>query len=149
MKVHGKGARNRVVAVPGQALRALQAYLVARGLPPLEQAPGEAPLVASVEDPTAAVGYRALYASVKSWFQRAIRAASLPDVERDVALHATLAAPHLLHARAGGHRAPGRARRPAHHHALRAHPFGYRRTPPGLPTPLEQVCRSSPMPSRR
>jgi hypothetical protein len=52
LAVHGKGARNRVAAVPG-----------------------EAPVVVSADDPTAAVGYRALYASVESWFQRAIRAA--------------------------------------------------------------------------
>jgi site-specific recombinase XerD len=34
MQVHGKGARNRMIAVPGQALEALSAYLEARGLGP-------------------------------------------------------------------------------------------------------------------
>jgi hypothetical protein len=51
------------------------------------------PLVASADDPAAAVGYRALYPSVKSWFQRAIRASSLSDAEREVALRATLSSP--------------------------------------------------------
>jgi len=32
MQVHGKGAKNRIAAVPGQALHALQEYLAVRGL---------------------------------------------------------------------------------------------------------------------
>ena len=39
MQVHGKGARNRVAAVPGQAFDALQEYLDVRGPGGTEAAP--------------------------------------------------------------------------------------------------------------
>ncbi|MEK8034180.1 tyrosine-type recombinase/integrase [Ideonella sp. DXS29W] len=93
MQVHGKGALNRVVSVPPQAVRALNRYLEARGLPPLGQAPAHIPLVASVDDPLSPVSYRALYDSLKAWFRRGVVASSLSPSLRDTALRAT---PHWL-----------------------------------------------------
>lgn len=58
MQVHGKGARNRVAAVPGQAFDALQEYLDVRGLCGIETAPPEAPLPASAMDLMAPIGYQ-------------------------------------------------------------------------------------------
>jgi site-specific recombinase XerD len=57
IQVHGKGARNRIAAIPGQALDALQTYLAHRGLGSLESAPPEAPLLASTADAMTAIGY--------------------------------------------------------------------------------------------
>jgi site-specific recombinase XerD len=79
LQVTGKGARRRVLAVPGQASQALERYLHSRGLPALGQAAAALPLLASVLDAHAPVGYRALYASLKSWVLRAVRASSLTE----------------------------------------------------------------------
>ena len=83
MQVHGKGARNRIAAVPGQALEALQDYLQARHLGGIETAPPQAPLLASAIDPMEPVGYQALYEHVKGWLAKAVRASSLPANERE------------------------------------------------------------------
>jgi len=85
MQVHGKGAKNRIAAVPGQALNALQDYLAARNLGSLETAPPTAPLLASTLDPLSLspIGYQALYEHVKGWLTKAIRASSLPQKECD------------------------------------------------------------------
>ena len=83
MQVYGKGAKNRIAAVPGQALNALHDYLAARNLGSLETAPPAAPLLASTLDPLAPIGYQALYEHVKGWLTRAIRASSLPQKECD------------------------------------------------------------------
>ena len=93
MQVHGKGARNRVIAVPGQAEAALDAYLQARQLPPLESAPPEAPLLASALDPMEPIGYQALYQTTKRWLGQALRASDLPRSVREDALRAS---PHWL-----------------------------------------------------
>ena len=82
MQVHGKGAKNRIAAVPGQALQALEDYLATRGLGPLEAAPTEAPLLASAIYPEARIGYQALYEHVKSWLGKAAAASELPDKEQ-------------------------------------------------------------------
>ncbi|WP_066335070.1 tyrosine-type recombinase/integrase [Azohydromonas lata] len=82
MQVQGKGAKKRIAAVPTQALRALAGYLAARGLPPLERAPEEAPLVASLDDALAPIGYRSLYETVRGWLRRALRWAPLTDAQR-------------------------------------------------------------------
>ena len=82
IEVHGKGAKNALIAAPGQAISALNDYLSIRGLPPLGEAPPSAPLVASVRDPMSAPGYQALYKSTKGWFRQAIRAAELPMAEK-------------------------------------------------------------------
>ncbi|MEO6319214.1 MAG: tyrosine-type recombinase/integrase, partial [Polaromonas sp.] len=89
MQVHGKGARNRIAAVPGQALEALQDYLEVRHLGTIQTAPSAAPLLASSLDPMASVGYQALYEHVKGWLTRAVRASSLPANERDKLAGAT------------------------------------------------------------
>ena len=83
MQVHGKGSKNRMAAVPGQALAALQDYLLIRGLGSIQDAPPEAPFLASAVDPMAPVGYQALYEHVKGWLAKAVRASSLPANERE------------------------------------------------------------------
>ena len=80
LQVHGKGAKNRLAAVPGQAL---QAYLLARGLGSIQAAPPGAPLLASTLDPMAPIGYQALYEDVRGWLARAVRSSSLPANERE------------------------------------------------------------------
>ena len=89
MQVHGKGAKNRVAAVPGQALHALEEYLLERGMGSIRTAPPAAPLLASTQDPMASIGYQALYEHVKGWLARAVRASSLPTNERERLLGAT------------------------------------------------------------
>ena len=83
MQVRGKGSKNRLAAVPGQALAALQEYLAVRGLGSVQEAPPEAPLLASSLDPMEPVGYQALYEHVKGWLAKAVRASSLPANERE------------------------------------------------------------------
>jgi len=83
MQVHGKGAKNRIAAVPGQALHALQDYLFERGLGSIQAAPSGAPLLASAVDPMEPVGYQAVYEHVKGWLTRAVRSSSLPANERE------------------------------------------------------------------
>ncbi|MFZ3141259.1 tyrosine-type recombinase/integrase [Polaromonas sp.] len=83
MQVHGKGSKNRIAAVPGQALAALQEYLLVRGLGSIQEAPPDAPLLASTNDPMAPIGYQALYEHVKGWLARALRASNLPANERE------------------------------------------------------------------
>ncbi len=83
MQVRGKGSKNRIVAVPGQALAALQDYLLVRGLGSVQAAPPGAPLLASTADPMTSIGYQALYEHVKGWLTKAVRASSLPANERD------------------------------------------------------------------
>ncbi|MFM2057077.1 MAG: hypothetical protein RLY71_1462 [Pseudomonadota bacterium] len=90
LQVTGKGARRRVLVVPGQARQALARYLRSRDLPALDQAPAALPLLASVLDAHAPVGYRALYASLKSWIRRALRVSSLTERERQEAEQASL-----------------------------------------------------------
>jgi integrase len=82
MQVRGKGSKNRLAAVPGQALAALQEYLAVRGLGSIQEAPPGAPLLASSLDPMAPVGYQALYEHVKGWLAKAVRASSLPANEQ-------------------------------------------------------------------
>jgi integrase len=83
MQVHGKGAKNRLAAVPGQALHALQDYLLERGLGSIQAAPPGAPLLAATQDPMEPVGYQAVYEHVKGWLARSVRASSLPGHERE------------------------------------------------------------------
>ncbi|MBG6078198.1 tyrosine-type recombinase/integrase [Polaromonas sp. CG_9.11] len=83
MQVRGKGSKNRIAAVPGQALHALQDYLLVRGLGSIQEAPPTAPLLASALDPMAPIGYQALYEHVKGWLARAVRASNLPTNERE------------------------------------------------------------------
>lgn len=82
LQIHGKGSKNRVAAIPGQAFEALQHYLKARGLGGIETAPPGAPLLASAKDPMKPIGYQALYEHVNKWLTRAITASDLPAHER-------------------------------------------------------------------
>lgn len=81
MQVHGKGAKNRLAAVPGQAFAALQAYLHAKHLGGMETALPSAPLLASARNAMAPLGYQRLYEHVKGWLARAVRSSSLPFAE--------------------------------------------------------------------
>ena len=78
MQVHGKGAKNRIAAVPRQAFDALQQYLAFRGVGPVQSAPPKAPLLASTLDPMESIGCQALYEQVKGRLYKAIAASALP-----------------------------------------------------------------------
>ena len=82
IQVHGKGAKNRIAAVPGQAFNALQEYLEIRGIGPIQSAPPHSPLLSSTLDPMEPIGYQALYEHVKGWFSKAIAASALPLNDR-------------------------------------------------------------------
>ena len=82
IQVFGKGAKNRVAAVPGQAFAALQDYLMSRHMEGIETAPGTLPLLASTKDPFEPIGYQALYEHVRGWFRKAIVNSGLPSTER-------------------------------------------------------------------
>ena len=82
IQIHGKGAKNRIAAMPGQALNALQVYLHHRDLGRLQDAPPEAPLLASTTDTMTPVGYQALYEHVRGWIRKAVAASELPMHER-------------------------------------------------------------------
>ena len=83
MQVHGKGAKDRVVAIPLQAFDALQVYLSDRGLLGIEFAPPSAPLLASTKDTLQPVGYQALYEHVSRWLRKGVNASALPVNQRD------------------------------------------------------------------
>lgn len=93
LQVHGKGSRNRLVAIPPQAVHALEEYLRTRHLPPLGQAPGDAPLLASATDPMEPISYEALYKTVRVWLTKALRLATLIESARQEAWRAS---PHWL-----------------------------------------------------
>ena len=82
MQVHGKGSKNRIVALPPVALHALNTYLQARCLGDITCAPPTAPVLASLQDSMQGVGYQSLYQHVKSWLGKAIDVADLPTSER-------------------------------------------------------------------
>lgn len=82
IQVFGKGAKNRVAAVPGQAFSALQDYLMSRHMEGIETVSGTLPLLASTKDPFEPIGYQALYEHVRGWFRKAIAHSGLPSSER-------------------------------------------------------------------
>lgn len=82
MQVHGKGAKNRWVALPPQAIHALEAYLNARGHGPMPGSSEALPLLASSRDPSLPIGYQALYESVRRWLGRAVEACARDDEEK-------------------------------------------------------------------
>lgn len=82
LQVHGKGGKNRVVAIPGQAMGALKRYLQARGLDGIETAGSTAPLLSSLSDTMTPIGYQALYEHVKNWLAKAVIRSNLPERER-------------------------------------------------------------------
>lgn len=70
IRIRDKRSKNRMAAVPGQALAAAQAYLLAHGLGSIQEVPPTAPLLTSSLDPMVPVGYQALYEHVKGWLAR-------------------------------------------------------------------------------
>lgn len=96
LKVHGKGARNRVVPVPSQAMAATEQYLAARGLDFATAPPKTALLVtlASRERLSdAALSYSSLHAWLKAFVMRMLRHSGLTDEERR---HAERSSVHWL-----------------------------------------------------
>ena len=82
LQVHGKGAKNRIVHLPGQAMAALRDYLTARDIFELENANPDFPLLANLKDPTQPLGYQALYEHVTSWLGKAVLRSALPASEK-------------------------------------------------------------------
>jgi integrase len=93
-QVPGKGRQQRVMPIVGQAHRALLRYLAARGLDlaAIESRP-QLPLLASVSAPEAALTYRSLYGSMKTWLNKAIDGSGLPWADKVAAARAS---PHWL-----------------------------------------------------
>ena len=96
--VQGKGAKARAVVLPSQALRALEAYLAARGLPEVGACAQDAarrttPLLVNLLDSAAPLGYQAFYEALRVVVKQAIRASALPVAEQRRALAAS---PHWL-----------------------------------------------------
>lgn len=94
LQVHGKGSKNRVIPVAAQAQRALQRYLVHRGLAPdaIDNL-AEAPLLCSLVDGGQALAYRTLYGSMKTWLNKAIDGSDLSWADKVAAARAS---PHWL-----------------------------------------------------
>lgn len=82
LQVHGKGAKNRIVHLPGQAMAALHDYLNTRGIEALEPANPQLPLLASLTEPLNPVGYQALYEHVTGWLRKALLHSALPSSEK-------------------------------------------------------------------
>ena len=80
--VTGKASKNRYAFIPDQAFAAMQRYLSFRGHGGIETADVKLPLLASVTDTYAPIGYQAFYETVKLWTLKAIRQSSLPAKER-------------------------------------------------------------------
>ena len=93
LHVTGKGSKNRYAFIPDQAFGALQRYLGFRGHGGIETADMKLPLLASVMDTYAPIGYQAFYETVKLWTVKAIRQSSLPAKERS---YLEGASPHWL-----------------------------------------------------
>lgn len=105
IQMHVKGARNRIAAVPGQAMDALQTYLRHRDLGTIQDAPPEAPLLASTLDTMSPLGCQALYEHVRGWIRKAVAASKLTMHERARLAGATA---HWLRHTFGTRALPGR-----------------------------------------
>jgi site-specific recombinase XerD len=89
LQVHGKGAKNRIVHLPGQAMVALRDYLPSRGIDELETAQPDLPLLANLKEPAQHVGYQALYEHVSGWLGKAVLRSALPASEKSKLLGAS------------------------------------------------------------
>ena len=89
LQVHGKGAKNRIVHLPGQAMAALRDYLTARDIFELENANPDLPLLGNLKDPTQHLGYQALYEHVTGWLSKAVLRSALPAAEKSKLLGAS------------------------------------------------------------
>lgn len=85
LDVVGKGRKPRSVTVSSPARRAIDEYLVARGLPAIGECPPPTPLVATVgaEGGGHLVTYAAVHESFKAFVRRALRVSDLCGVERE------------------------------------------------------------------
>jgi hypothetical protein len=86
--------RGGAVVLPSQALRALQAYLAARGLPDFvacaqDPAWRGTPLLVSLLDHNVPLGYQAFYETLRVVVKQAIKASVLPLAEQRRALAAS------------------------------------------------------------
>jgi integrase len=88
LRVHGKGRKNRTVPVPAVGMEATRTYFAARGLD-LETAPPEAPLLGSLADAMAPVGYSTLHETFTRFVRRAVKASDLPPEEKQRAAQAS------------------------------------------------------------
>ena len=82
LRVIGKRAKVRDVLLVDQAVQALDDYLRARGLGSVEHAPPGAPLLSSLEDCMAPVGYQTLYKTTRRWLERAVMFFDLAKSEK-------------------------------------------------------------------
>ena len=89
LQVHGKGAKNRIVHLPGQAMTALHDYLTSRGIDALVTAQPDLPLLANLKEPAQHVGYQALYEHVSGWLGKAVLRSALPASEKSKLLGAS------------------------------------------------------------
>ena len=89
LQVHGKGAKNRIVHLPGQAMTALHDYLTSRGIDALVTAQPDLPLLANLKEPAQHVGYQALYEHVSGWLGKAVLLSALPASEKSKLLGAS------------------------------------------------------------
>lgn len=89
LQVHGKGAKNRIVHLPGKAMTALRDYLTARDIFELETANPHLPLLANLKEPAQHVGYQALYEHVTGWLGKAVLRSALPAAEKNKLLGAS------------------------------------------------------------
>lgn len=90
LRVRGNGDRQRLIPVAGQAERSLASYLASRGLDlgAIEAQPS-APLLASLTTTTAALTYRSLYGSMKTWLNKAIDGSALSWADKVAAARAS------------------------------------------------------------
>ena len=82
MQVYGKGSKNRIIAIPDQALDALLEYLKDRGISSIDSAPPELPLLVSTINSIEPICYQSLYQHVKSWLTKAVSESSLSSKEK-------------------------------------------------------------------
>ena len=80
--MYGKGSKNRIVAIPNQALDALQEYLKVRGISSIDSAPPELPLLVSTINSIEPICYQSLYKHVKSWLSKSVSESSLSSKEK-------------------------------------------------------------------
>ncbi|MCZ8256950.1 MAG: site-specific integrase [Polaromonas sp.] len=82
LAVLGKGGHAKRIAVPSQAIDALNQYLEERGLQDAYSAPAETRFIVDAVNASRPIAYQALYKSTKTWFQAAINNTDLTQGER-------------------------------------------------------------------
>lgn len=91
LTVVGKGEKERSVAIPDSAFKAVEYYLNDRGNSGIEYSTSELPLICQLEDTTLPIVYETLYKHVKAWLAKSILKANLRASEkaklRDVTTH--------------------------------------------------------------